>query len=120
VSGVSLNLDSVICPLLYAPCTELSAVYFFFHKLPSVFAIPQSLNSAFPIPHSDFKYLCHPAIIIFIKKIKTLKPEQSPSWYTQITQPEIFVDKIEAILSEETVRDAHKIIAFVAVTERNL
>ena len=60
----------------------------------------QSLNSAFPNPHSDFKYLCHLAIIIFVKKIKTLKPERSQSCYTQITQPEIFVDKIEAILSE--------------------
>ncbi len=49
----------------------------------------------FPIPHSDFHILRPLAIIIFVKKIKILKPERSPSWYTQITQPEIFVDKIE-------------------------
>ena len=85
-----LYLDSVIYPLLYALCTALSATHFSFHNLPS----------AFPIPNSDFKYLCHLAIIFFVKKIKTLKPERSQSCYTQITQPEIFVDKIEAILSE--------------------
>jgi len=30
---------------------------------------------------------------LWINKIKTLKPEQSPSWYSQITQPDIFVEK---------------------------
>lgn len=54
-------------------------------------------------PNSEFKHLCFlpsdpcplsSAIIIFVKKIKTLKPEPNQSWYRQITQPEIFVDKI--------------------------
>jgi hypothetical protein len=68
------------------------------------FRNPQSLSSAFKIPTSNIfvicllpSVLCHLAIIIFVKKIKTLRPERSPSWYTQITQPEIFVDKIEII-----------------------